>query len=168
MTQRDAKWFEDAYRTHEHDVRRYVLRRVAPDAVDDIVAEVFTTLWRRHRDAPAHLLPWLLRVASNHIAHWTRTRARRANLDERVRASTTVENAQDPGQMVLAADPQIQAVLARLPEPQAEILRLARWEGLEPRDIAEVLGCSANTARVRLHRARQLAGQYLLEEQDAQ
>ena len=40
------------------------------------------------------------------------------------------------------------------------MLRLAAWEELQPAEIAAVLGCSANAAAVRLHRARQrLAGE---------
>ena len=36
---RDAQWFEATYLAHEHELRRYVARRVGVDAADDIVAE---------------------------------------------------------------------------------------------------------------------------------
>jgi len=47
----------------------------------------------------------------------------------------------------------VHQALARLRPPDQEILRLAEWEDLPPRDIAVVLGCSANAASIRLHRA---------------
>jgi DNA-directed RNA polymerase specialized sigma24 family protein len=44
--------------------------------------------------------------------------------------------------------------LAALPEQDREILMLTAWEGLAPREIARVMGTSANIVRIRLHRAR--------------
>ena len=41
-----------------------------------------------------------------------------------------------------------------LGERDREVLRLATWEELEPREIAEVLGLSAPAVRKRLSRAR--------------
>ena len=35
-----------------------------------------------------------------------------------------------------------------------EILTMTAWEGLTPKQIARVMGMSANVVRVRLHRAR--------------
>jgi RNA polymerase sigma-70 factor (ECF subfamily) len=35
-----------------------------------------------------------------------------------------------------------------------EVLTLAAWEGLDAGEIATVMGCSRNAARIRLHRAR--------------
>ncbi|MGH2922081.1 MAG: sigma factor-like helix-turn-helix DNA-binding protein, partial [Gaiellaceae bacterium] len=46
------------------------------------------------------------------------------------------------------------AAFARLREEDRELLALAAWEGLDPGEIATVLGCSRNAARIRLHRAR--------------
>jgi len=45
-------------------------------------------------------------------------------------------------------------VLKQLPQRDREILTLTAWEGLRPKEIAAVLGTSANVVRVRLHRAR--------------
>nr|BFE84297.1 hypothetical protein GCM10020093_068980 [Planobispora longispora] len=44
--------------------------------------------------------------------------------------------------------------MAGLTQDEREILILVAWQGLSPRDAAKVLGCSAPTFRVRLHRAR--------------
>ena len=57
--------------------------------------------------------------------------------------------------------------LAGLPKRQADAFVLSRIEGLDGRQIAEILGCSPETVRVHLHRAlkrlsREL-GDYLTE-----
>lgn len=49
---RDENWFEAIYRTHELAVRKYVVRRASAELADDVVSEVFTTLWRCRNDAP--------------------------------------------------------------------------------------------------------------------
>jgi RNA polymerase sigma-70 factor (ECF subfamily) len=48
----------------------------------------------------------------------------------------------------------VRAALSRLGELDREVLTLTVWEELEPREIAEVLGVSAQTVRTRLSRAR--------------
>lgn len=45
-----------------------------------------------------------------------------------------------------SADADALDALARLPEHEQELLRLAAWEGLAPGEIAVVLGCSVNAA----------------------
>lgn len=48
----------------------------------------------------------------------------------------------------------LRAALAGLPQVDREILTLSAWEGLTPSEIAGVVGRSANSVRVRLHRAK--------------
>jgi DNA-directed RNA polymerase specialized sigma24 family protein len=55
----------------------------------------------------------------------------------------------------------LQAALGSLAEDDREILTLTAWEGLTPREIAAVMGISANVVRVRLHRARRRVEQRL-------
>ncbi|GAB3989943.1 hypothetical protein GCM10029978_116500 [Actinoallomurus acanthiterrae] len=49
---------------------------------------------------------------------------------------------------------QILAALAALSDDDREVLTLIAWHGLTPREAASVVGCSAATYSVRLHRAR--------------
>jgi RNA polymerase sigma-70 factor (ECF subfamily) len=48
----------------------------------------------------------------------------------------------------------VAAAFARLKGGDRELLALAVWEELDAGEIATVLGCSRNAARIRLHRAR--------------
>lgn len=157
-THRDEAWFESTYRANEHAVRSYVYRRVGIDQVDDIVAEVFATLWRRRDDPPLRVLPWLYGVAANHVAHASRTQARGEQLTQKLITRHLGESYVNDDIAEAAS------LLDALDHADAELLRLAYWEELSPREIAVVLGISAGAARVRLHRARRRAASCLESE----
>lgn len=125
----------------------YARRRVPADDVDDVVAEVFATAWRRLEDIPAEAaLPWLYGVGHRTIANVRRSRSRRLRLVERLAAQAPTH--------ITAEGPEVIDALARLRPRDREVLRLAGWEQLDASDIAAVLGCSANAAALRLSRAR--------------
>jgi RNA polymerase sigma-70 factor (ECF subfamily) len=42
----------------------------------------------------------------------------------------------------------------RLSDDDRELLMLAAWEGLDGRQLSQLLGCSETAVRIRLHRAR--------------
>jgi RNA polymerase sigma-70 factor (ECF subfamily) len=134
----------------------YALRRVEqPDDAADIVAETFLVAWRRVRDLPPddEIRLWLYGVARRVLANHHRGGARRVRLGERLRQRITAEVGGDPGTEV----PQrltVQAALNRLGEPDREMLMLTVWEGLQPREVAEVMRVSPNAVRTRLSRAR--------------
>jgi RNA polymerase sigma factor (sigma-70 family) len=87
------------------------------------------------------------------LANHHRGGARRERLGDRLRQRITSLIAVDPGHDV----PQrlaVWAALARLPEADREVLLLTVWEGLQPREVAEVVGLSTGAVRTRLSRAR--------------
>ena len=45
--------FEALYAAHYQAIAGYVLRRVAADEADDVIAQVFTVAWRRFGEVPA-------------------------------------------------------------------------------------------------------------------
>jgi RNA polymerase sigma-70 factor (ECF subfamily) len=151
-------WITDLFGRHSAAVLAYARRRVdsAEDA-EDVVVEVFATAWRRRDDLPDEALPWLYATAANVIAHVIRSEGRRTRLGARLAAVRPLrEESVDPADVVVAASSAttVAAALDDLSEADAELLRLWAWEGLEPTEIAAVLGCSPGTARTRMHRAR--------------
>jgi RNA polymerase sigma-70 factor (ECF subfamily) len=139
-------------------LHRYLLRRADADAVDDILAETLLVLWRRIEDVPGltagpvadpdAVLPWCYGVARGCLANARRAERRRLSLVERL-----TRTAQRP-QMVVTDHSDLQAALDRLNELDREVLLLWAWEGLAPRQIAEVSGLTANAVSIRLHRAK--------------
>ena len=142
--------FERVYQDCYAPVYRYAARRVAPEAVQDVVSDTFLTAWRRFGDLRGEPLPWLLGIARRTAANQRRGGVRREALHERLcgerPASTQVETA--------GGDPDLAAALSSLPERDREALMLVAWDGLEHRVAASVMGCSTGAFTVRVHRAR--------------
>jgi RNA polymerase sigma-70 factor (ECF subfamily) len=132
----------------------YALRRTDnTDDAADVLAETFLTAWRRLDDVPpgdqARL--WLYGTARRVLANHRRGERRRLALADRLRGELAASYRQPEFAGGLA---EIAAAFRRLPAADQEVLALAGWEGLAPGDIATVVGCSGNAARIRLHRAR--------------
>jgi RNA polymerase sigma-70 factor (ECF subfamily) len=142
--------FTRLYEQHYWPVVRYLQRRLQDeDAARDAASEVFAIAWRRVRDVPDEALPWLYGTARKVLANAQRSRNRRLRLHHRLAAEPP---AGEPGSDEYE---NVHEALASLSEADQEVLRLAAWEELTPVQIAEVLGCTANAAGVRLHRARE-------------
>lgn len=154
MTDDRRRRFEQLYAANYGPVLGYVVRRTGrPDDAADVIAETFLTAWRRLEDVPADeaARPWLLGVARRVLANQDRSERRRIALGERLRselAAARYSREPSPGLRDAAL------AFRGLPDADREILALAGWEGLDPGQIAVVLGCSRNAARIRLHRAR--------------
>ncbi|HEX4716931.1 MAG TPA: RNA polymerase sigma factor [Thermoleophilaceae bacterium] len=145
----DEQAFEQLYSEHAGAVRRYVRRRLAADDLDDALAEIWLTAWRRRDDLPPSPLPWLYGTARRVLANQRRGRSRLRALIDRVAASRPAG-----GTAPALADAPLGEALARLPERDREALLLTSWEGLSSRDAAVAIGCSPAAFNSRLHRAR--------------
>jgi RNA polymerase sigma-70 factor (ECF subfamily) len=142
--------FERVFADCYEPVVRYVARRVASDAVQDVVSETFLVAWRRFGDAKGEPLPWLLGIARRTAANHRRGSARRDALRERLSANAPAAPAIELGN----EDARLAEALATLPERDREAVMLVAWDGLEHRVAAAVMGCSTGAFTVRMHRAR--------------
>jgi RNA polymerase sigma-70 factor, ECF subfamily len=150
--------FEQVFADCYEPVLRYVSRRVAADAVQDVVADTFLVAWRRRDERRGEALPWLLGIARRVASTQRRGHARREALRERLRAEPPSAQADA---RIAAADPRLADALASLAERDREALMLTAWEGLDHRSAAQVMGCSTGSFTVRLHRARRRLGRAL-------
>lgn len=134
-------------------LQRFLRRRADADDAEDAFGDTLLTLWRRLDDVPEDaLLPWCYGVARRVLANQRRSARRRLDLAERMASQVTTAPPVDPS----AVDeyPEVADAMANLEEADREVLTLWAWEQLEPREIAVVLGISANAANLRLSRAR--------------
>jgi RNA polymerase sigma-70 factor, ECF subfamily len=152
--------FERVFNDCYEQVQRYVARRVAADAVQDVVSDTFLIAWRRHHDLRGEPLPWLLGIARRVAATQRRGTARREALGERLRAEH--QPADMTGELE-ASDPRLAQALNCLPERDREALMLIVWDGLDHRTAAQVMGCTTGSLTVRLHRARRRLARTLQE-----
>jgi RNA polymerase sigma factor (sigma-70 family) len=145
--------FEALYEANYHRALGYARRRVGREDAADVVAETFLVAWRRLDEVPpgdsARL--WLYGTARRVLANNQRGKRRRERVTERMRTNVCRSLDADGvgGELHAAA-----AALARLRPEERELLALVAWEGLDAGEIAQVIGCSRNAARIRIHRAR--------------
>jgi RNA polymerase sigma factor (sigma-70 family) len=144
--------FAAYYREHYGAVLAYVRRRAVEHVARDVVAEVFTTAWRRRDTAQERGLAWLYATAALVLRNHERHERRAAAASERA-GQHQVPWVDDHSEAHDARDVVLRAV-AQLSEGDREVLALIAWEELDVPTAARVMGCSTPTAHVRLHRAR--------------
>jgi RNA polymerase sigma-70 factor (ECF subfamily) len=156
--------FADLFRCYFGPIRAFCRRRLASELVDDAVAEVFLTAWRRLESVPSgdEALTWLYGVAYREVGHQWRSTARRRRLHVRLQSLVRRPVCAADESVIDGGDHRIVlAAAAQLDGSDAEVLRLVAWEQLSPVDIAAVLEITPNAVNQRLHRAkRNLAREY--------
>jgi RNA polymerase sigma factor (sigma-70 family) len=160
LSRHEPEQFTVLFRRHAPHIQRYVIRRLGPDAADDIVAETFLLAFRR-RDrydaARADARPWLYGIATNLISHHRRAEVRLYRALARTGADPVcapftdrVDDRVSAGQ----AGQLIATALAGLPASLRDTLLLAAWSDLSYEQIALALDVPVGTVRSRLSRAR--------------
>jgi RNA polymerase sigma-70 factor (ECF subfamily) len=147
--------FTTLYDQHSRQVYAYAVSRAGRQLAEEVVSDVFLITWRRLADVPTPALPWLLTVARNVVIDQFRAAARRQSVAAELQTWTAEPQAAyaDVADQVTERLTVLTA-LAALSEADRELLTLLAWQGLTPRQAAEVVGCSTPTLFVRLHRAR--------------
>jgi RNA polymerase sigma-70 factor (ECF subfamily) len=138
-------------------VRRLPDRPTAEDAA----SETFAVVWRRRDLIPEEPLPWLYGIALRIIANQRRSGQRRRRLGDRLEREAGSREAGPELADALHRRDAFSRAFQRLNESEREALRLIAWDGLDTREAARVLGCSAAAFRVRLHRARRRLAKHL-------
>ena len=137
-------------------VLAYALRRTERrDRAEEVVSETFLVAWRRLDVVPSDPVPWLLGTARRVLANQRRAAGRRSRYGPVVALDGFEPQA--PGTPVadLVADREAFATaFAALGARDREVLALTAWDGLKPAEAGKVMGCSAATFSIRLHRAR--------------
>ncbi len=147
------KTFENLVQEHGSQVLRTALR-VLHDAslAHDVHQGVFLAIWRGwHRyngdvNWPAYLYRATVRKALEMAQQRPVCRTPAG-------AAKETSHGPDGSLQVEELRQKLAAILARLPQRQADAFILARLEGLEAAKIGEIMGCSEQTVRVHLHRA---------------
>lgn len=148
--------FERLYTLHHANVLRFIRRRVVePADASDLAANTFLVLWRRFKDAPASDVEarfWLLAIARRQLADHHRANRRRVRMELRLASERVpADGGPDHGLQGLR---EVLLAFAELQPCQRELLLLAARDGLSSVELGAQLGCSANAAAIRLHRAR--------------
>lgn len=128
------------------------------DVVQLVLAKAHSALFDFRGDASPRT--WLFRIATNAAHDWNRARGARTvepidETDECLLTSTVADAPSEERRLVREQMGQcVREILARLPESYQTVLALSDCEELSDREVAEVLGVTVGSAKIRLHRAR--------------
>jgi RNA polymerase sigma-70 factor (ECF subfamily) len=141
--------FEAVARELIGPLRRFLARRTDAATADDVLGDTLLVCWRRYADLPAEPLPFAYGVARLCLANADRGARRQRRLAGRIATLDPPQELPEP-----VGDDRLAEALARLPDMDAEVLRLWAWEQLTAGEIATVLDLTPNAASIRLHRAK--------------
>lgn len=157
--------FEQVVRDHHAMIRRIALSYEANTAlVEDLVQDIYLALWRA---LPAFrgessVRTFAARIATNRaITHVVRASRQPASveLSEHIPAS-----GDDPERRAMTLDrgARLASAVRALPLAYRQTAMLA-LEGLTPKEIADVLGISANAVAIRMSRAKAWLREHLAD-----
>lgn len=163
-TLRDAdRRFESCFRDNYAAVLAFAVRRLPDRATaEDAAAETFAVVWRRRDVIPEEPLPWLYGIVLRVVANQRRSGQRQRRLSDRLAHEVSSRESTPELADALHRRDAFAHAFQRLSEREREVLRLVAWDGLDTREAARVLGCSAAAFRVRLHRARRRLAKHLV------
>jgi RNA polymerase sigma-70 factor, ECF subfamily len=155
----DLLAFEELYRAHAGRLYGLTCRMLGnPADAEDLLQEVFLAAHRKLETfrGESALGTWLYRLATNLCLDYIRSRAGRASqVTDALDDDPAMPGAGGRGlaeQTVTKMD--LERALARLPEGCRAAFVLHDVEGLEHREVAEILGIAEGTSKSQVHKAR--------------
>jgi RNA polymerase sigma-70 factor (ECF subfamily) len=156
-TQQDRTAYAELFGYYAPRVKSYLLRLGADNALaEEIAQDVMVSVWRNAAQfdrTQASVSTWIFRIARNRRIDVFR-RARRPALDpeEPMILPSGVE-APDARIDAMEIETRVRAAMQGLPEEQLVLIRLAFYEGLSHREIAEKLDVPLGTVKSRIRLA---------------
>ncbi|HSV74078.1 MAG TPA: RNA polymerase sigma factor [Chthonomonadales bacterium] len=155
----DTSAFDELFRRHQNYVYNIVFGVVGrPEDARDITQDVFV---QAHRALPSfrrgsRFMTWLYRIAVNRAVDHVRAASRRRWLPFDLAMRYAPDPSEGPAEVAQRSAEQalVQRVLCELPVQHREVLSLRYYRDLSVEEIAEVMRCSTDAAKLRLHRAR--------------
>lgn len=153
----DRTAFAELFNFFAPRVKSYLLRLNAGDTLaEEITQEVMLTVWRKASQfdsSQASASTWIFRIARNQRIDAARRAAKpELEADEPALLPPEVE-APDVAAHASARDVRVHAAMKDLPDDQLSLLRLAFFDGLSHREIADQLGLPLGTVKSRLRLA---------------
>jgi RNA polymerase sigma-70 factor (ECF subfamily) len=156
-------------------LRAFIARRVEnPTDVEDLLQEVFLRIHQHLstvRDT-GRLLPWIFQLARNVITDYYRAASRRHEIpghslrngeeDTGAQESTASLHSEEQSSHRYDLAPCLTPLIARLPEPYREAVRLVEIDGLPQRALSERFAVSLSGAKSRVQRGREKLKDLLL------
>lgn len=165
--------FQEIHDLYQPRIFRYLANMIDEYEAEDLTQEVFARVSRNLETfrGESRISTWIYRIATNlaidRIRHCTLPFEDSSNRDEAFgeadyqiedRNTWTGERPHSAEQQMIHGEMTacIRSCLAKLPEPYRAVLALSESEGLRAREIADIMGVTLETVKIRLHRSRAL------------
>lgn len=164
----DKQELQTIYALLNDKIRRYLTRMVGETEAEDLTQEVFIKVGRGLKDfrRNSSLSTWIYKIATNTALDRLRERSfqkepsniQQENGEEEARDSYISAKDHRPSPEISLIKKEMNAcirgIVERLPENYQTALMLSDFEELTNAEIADILGISTDTVKIRLHRAR--------------
>jgi RNA polymerase sigma-70 factor (ECF subfamily) len=155
------------YRRYSLELHRFAYRALDDrGAADELVQDVFTSVWRHagsYDRGRGSVRTWMYRIARNAVIDRHRHSSARPALAALADDETTEPGALDQAIEQFALRSQMSAALARLTPEHRDVVRLAHYEGMSMREIAEARDVPIGTIKSRAWYALRSLGAALTE-----
>ena len=148
------KIFIETFDAYNDAIFRFCVVKVSNrELAEDMTQEVFTRYWQYVRDEKEITNPraFLYTIAHNLAKDWYKKK-KSVSLDENLEAGLSLPG-RELGQDILSEYNAVLEVIDDMEEWDKEVLLLRYVEGLEPKQISEIIGETPNNVSVRLNRA---------------
>jgi RNA polymerase sigma factor (sigma-70 family) len=155
----DLEAFGELYSIYLAPIYRYVSYQVRDKmTAEDIVEEVFVKAWKAIgtcKGKSQTFSAWLYRIAHNHVVNTLRRMNKRVSLESVEMEIETLIEVTNPEQEVEAklAKQELLEAMTCLSQNQRQVIILKFIEGLDNREIAQILGKKEGAIRVLQMRA---------------
>lgn len=146
--------FDEIYEELFPAVYRFVCLRIPASEVEDVTSEIMAKVWKSIAgfEGRSSLKSWALRIASNYIADFYRSR-KEINiipLSDELQNNQSSRDYGDDFVTVLS----VSNTLAQLTEPQVAVIQLRLIEGFSSSETASILGITQQAVDSLLYRAK--------------
>ena len=149
--------FEELYRAHAPRLFGLACRMVGRDEAEDLLQDIFLTAYRKlglYKGESA-LGTWLFRLATNQcLDHLRSKRTRLAMLTDTIDSEPDAPGAAAGAILGVLDRMDLERALTQLPAGCRAVFVLHDVEGLEHREIAQLMDISDGTSKSQLHKAR--------------
>jgi len=165
--------FQKIYDAFQPKMLRYLKRLVGENEAEDLTQEVFIKVGQALESfrGESQLSTWLYRIATNAALDRLRSPSFQRIAQERLSDDSIEKGEEDvdardvwTGEKKPLVEQQIireemndciRGYVEKLPENYRTVLVLSEWEGLRNNEIAEILGITLDTVKIRLHRGKE-------------
>jgi RNA polymerase sigma-70 factor (ECF subfamily) len=149
--------FEELYRAHAPRLFGLACRMVGREDAEDLLQDIFLTAHRKlgSYKGESALGTWLFRLATNQcLDHLRSKRTRLAMLTDTIDAEPDAPGAAAGAILGVLDRMDLERALAQLPAGCRAVFVLHDVEGLEHREIGQLMEISDGTSKSQLHKAR--------------